>query len=406
VTLPSDLTTIVVTGTYESINGTPLSGQVGFGISAAVQDATGKVILGIGTQYATLNPAGSFSIILPCTDNAGLSPTGFTYLVTEQVPGLGRSYNVALPHTLGSTVDLAALAPVSAPPAATAFASANTWTATQTYSGNPGLKITTGAASGDVLGSDASGNATWQSVPFPAGLAPTGLTGATAASRYAGGTASGAPVSGTFAVGDWVVDQTGKIWVCTTAGSPGAWTQISGNLPLTTLGDMLYENATPAAARLAGNTSATKNFLTQTGTGTVSAAPAWGTIALGDIPSGVALLAGATFTGYLAPAVVALTDAATISVNAAAGSDFRVTLGGNRTLGNPSSPVDGQKILFQVTQDATGSRTLAYGTAYEFGAGLGVPSLSSAPGTTDLLGFIYNAAKSKWLFIAFVNGFA
>lgn len=53
--------------------------------------------------------------------------------------------------------------------------------------------------------------------------------------------------------------------------------------PMTTLGDLIYENATPAAARLAGSTSATKQFLTQTGTGSASAAPAWGAIAPGDL---------------------------------------------------------------------------------------------------------------------------
>lgn len=52
----------------------------------------------------------------------------------------------------------------------------------------------------------------------------SGLTGATAASRYVGATASGAPASGTFAVGDFVIDQSGKLWVCTAAGSPGTWT--------------------------------------------------------------------------------------------------------------------------------------------------------------------------------------
>lgn len=56
-----------------------------------------------------------------------------------------------------------------------------------------------------------------------------GLTGATAASRYVGATASGAPATGTFAVGDFVIDQTGKIHVCTTAGSPGTWTAIGGS---------------------------------------------------------------------------------------------------------------------------------------------------------------------------------
>jgi hypothetical protein len=54
-------------------------------------------------------------------------------------------------------------------------------------------------------------------------FAPTGLPGATAATRYVGGTVSGPPASGTFAVGDFVVDQSGAAWVCTVAGSPGTW---------------------------------------------------------------------------------------------------------------------------------------------------------------------------------------
>ena len=58
-------------------------------------------------------------------------------------------------------------------------------------------------------------------------IGATGLPGATAASRYAGATASGAPTTGTFAVGDYVVDQTGAMYVCTVAGTPGTW-QLSG----------------------------------------------------------------------------------------------------------------------------------------------------------------------------------
>ena len=54
-------------------------------------------------------------------------------------------------------------------------------------------------------------------------LIASGLTGATAASRYVGATASGAPTSGTFAVGDFIIDQTATIWVCITAGTPGTW---------------------------------------------------------------------------------------------------------------------------------------------------------------------------------------
>jgi hypothetical protein len=51
------------------------------------------------------------------------------------------------------------------------------------------------------------------------------------------------------------------------------------------LGDLIAANGTPAWARLAGNTTATRKFLRQTGTGTVSALPAWDTLLAGDIPA-------------------------------------------------------------------------------------------------------------------------
>jgi hypothetical protein len=73
----------------------------------------------------------------------------------------------------------------------------------------------------------------------------------------------------------------------TAMAAPGGGSPPGGGStnPMTTLGDTLYENAAPAAVRLAGNTSATKNFLTQTGNGTISAAPAWAIIAAGDVPA-------------------------------------------------------------------------------------------------------------------------
>jgi hypothetical protein len=54
-------------------------------------------------------------------------------------------------------------------------------------------------------------------------LAVTGLAGAVAPSRYVGATASGAPTAGTFNVGDFVIDSTSNLWVCTVAGTPGTW---------------------------------------------------------------------------------------------------------------------------------------------------------------------------------------
>lgn len=54
-------------------------------------------------------------------------------------------------------------------------------------------------------------------------IVATGLTGAVAATRYVGGTVSGAPTEGTFAVGDFVIDQTAQVWICIGAGTPGTW---------------------------------------------------------------------------------------------------------------------------------------------------------------------------------------
>ena len=100
--------------------------------------------------------------------------------------------------------------------------------------------------------------------------------------------------------------------------------------------------------------------------------------------------------------VTTLTDAATIAVNAALGSTFRVTLGGNRTLGTPSNPTDGQKITFEIIQDGTGSRTLAYAAGYSFPSSIGTPVLSSSPGFHDFLAFRYDAGTTTWYCVGFV----
>lgn len=108
---------------------------------------------------------------------------------------------------------------------------------------------------------------------------------------------------------------------------------------------------------------------------------------------------GDTMTGGLSPRVVTLTDAATIAVVASLANDFRVTLGGNRTMGAPSSPADGQVITFEIIQDSTGTRTLTWTSGaggYSFGSGA-APVLSTAAGATDLAAFRYSAAKAQWL---------
>lgn len=84
--------------------------------------------------------------------------------------------------------------------------------------------------------------------------------------------------------------------------------------------------------------------------------------------------------------VVPLTDAPTIAVNGAAGDVFTVTLGGNRTLGDPTGLVNGQAYTFRVTQDGTGNRTLGFGTSFKFPTQ--PVAISKTAGSTTVLGFV------------------
>lgn len=93
-----------------------------------------------------------------------------------------------------------------------------------------------------------------------------------------------------------------------------------------------------------------------------------------------------------------LTDAATITVDASKGNQLAVTLGGNRTLGNPSNAVDGQSITIKIKQDATGGRTLAFSSNYRFGY-LVTPLINTAANAVSYLTFIYNSADTKWDYV-------
>lgn len=87
---------------------------------------------------------------------------------------------------------------------------------------------------------------------------------------------------------------------------------------------------------------------------------------------------------WAAAAIVGLTDGASIAVDMSLGLNFSVTLGGNRTLANPTNTKVGQSGAIVVTQDGTGTRTLAYGSNWE-AAGGSFPVLSTAAGAKDVI---------------------
>jgi hypothetical protein len=111
------------------------------------------------------------------------------------------------------------------------------------------------------------------------------------------------------------------------------------------------------------------------------------TITLPDATTTVAGLAVAqSFTKAQRGTVVALTDAATVAVDLSLANNFSLTLAGNRTLGAPTNTTAGQSGVIVVSQDSSGSRTLAFNSIYKF-AGGSAPVLTTTASATDLLAY-------------------
>ena len=100
-----------------------------------------------------------------------------------------------------------------------------------------------------------------------------------------------------------------------------------------------------------------------------------------------------TYTAGQRGEITTLTDASSISIDLADSNNFTVTLGGNRTLANPSNIVAGQSGSIFIVQDGTGSRTLAYGSYYDFAGGT-APTLSTSSGAIDRIDYIVRSSTS------------
>lgn len=102
--------------------------------------------------------------------------------------------------------------------------------------------------------------------------------------------------------------------------------------------------------------------------------------------------------------VTGLTDQATITTDASAGTIFTVTLAGNRTLAAPTNPVDGMKRVWRFKQDATGSRTITLNAVFRLGTDITTITLTTTASKTDYMGAIYNNDAAKWDVVAFIKG--
>jgi hypothetical protein len=180
---------------------------------------------------------------------------------------------------------------------------------TMTYQGlSHQFSTTSGSFLLDDAGFQLGGSAKAQSFGIT-----SGITGATSASRYAGATASGAPASGAYVVGDWTIDRTGFIWICTTGGTAGTDAvfaqvgtgQVGAGQSVTTYFSFAQNLATPNTVILAQAAVATSTVAAgETGAlgGSISGTTftdtthGSGTFAVGQVLTGTGVTAGTWIT--------------------------------------------------------------------------------------------------------------
>lgn len=137
------------------------------------------------------------------------------------------------------------------------------------------------------------GTGTWNADTIAANKGGTGQTTYAVGDILYASTTSALSKLADVATGNALIS--GGVGVAPSYGKIGLTTHITGTLaianggtgqttkaaafnalsPVTTLGDIIYGNGSNSNTRLAGNTTTTKMFLRQTGTGSASAAPAW-----------------------------------------------------------------------------------------------------------------------------------
>ena len=237
--------------------------------------------------------------------------------------------------------------------------------------------------------------------PGPTGPAgPKGDTGATgAASTVPGPAGATGPKGDTGATGPkGDTGATGPAGVAAT----NPVSSVAGKTGVVTL----------AAADIGGlGNAATKNVGTTSGSVAagddsriVGALQAAANAGASDIWTGTATAKFVTPKAiYDASAFVALADAAAIAVDLSIFLNAKVTLSGNRGLANPTNAKEGQSGVIRILQDATGSRTLTFGNAYDFGSA-GAPTLQTAAGKEDMIFYVVVDATTPRLRCTFNKG--
>ncbi len=107
--LPTNLTTIGITGNYIDYEGNPIQGQVRFTLGDVIRVGIDDQMIAPSSVVVGLS-SGAFSVTLPATNDPDSVPIPFTYTVEESFAG-GRTYTISVPYTSAGALDLADLSP-------------------------------------------------------------------------------------------------------------------------------------------------------------------------------------------------------------------------------------------------------------------------------------------------------
>ena len=100
-----------------------------------------------------------------------------------------------------------------------------------------------------------------------------------------------------------------------------------------------------------------------------------------------------TFSAAQRGTITTLTDGATVTPDFATSNNYTLTLGGNRTIANPTNLTAGQSGSIFLVQDGTGSRTAAWGSYWDFAGGT-APTLTTTANAVDRIDYVVRSSTS------------